>query len=230
MKEWKSLDEIVEDIDVKIKVCQENLEKVDIIVKKELDNLFLILPKSTVFIKCLDCNEVGTTTRYRFKKHHNCPYCKSNNIIKISKDEFIKLYKEKKYKDIKRRIIFYKFLKEVVPKLGKKYFKWNLGLHFGVYDRIDLFPKDIRIFYHYFDKNNIQFIKWLEEFIKTFNFEGLIDRIIIEVDSRYDHCLVPKEEMEKLGFKLLACSKEALIYAEKYEVYTHDYVKIIELK
>jgi RNase P subunit RPR2 len=202
-----SLEELLREVGERVREKVENVKNME--PKRRLT-------KSTylVYLYCPRCLAVYDYTNNQLRTRARkgaikCPPCKEE--LKIVDEEFKKRYAElwetyrAKVEAILRPI--WKILRnwwietdvETMPCIVDYYsvtVKFDAPSHLKIYIDRD---REIRayMYLHWFEPNTVpKFLKVVET-LKNAKIKALI-----EVDPRWDHCRVPKEDMEKLGFKM----------------------------
>ena len=166
------------------------------------------------YILCPCCGRIDIMNRNTFRRKKKCSICGCNELVKLSKEDYIKIMTERINREIEVVKVFAEFCKLFMKKLVELDFP-IFGFEFDVtkmtFDKpsfialvMDNYRENnrIEINFHYFSKHRemkllsevLKIIKENEMFSKVFN------EVAIIVDSRPDHCLVESKIMEKLGF------------------------------
>ena len=103
-KVFKTVDKIIEE-------CEMKLKNIDEVLKTELPEYYG--RKRVVYYKCPKCGEVGWDSPQGFKRYNKCIHCLVR-YVRISREEYIKLQKEKIIRELERRIVFWKFVKKLL--------------------------------------------------------------------------------------------------------------------
>ncbi|MCC5989993.1 MAG: hypothetical protein LM558_00590 [Thermosphaera sp.] len=206
-----SLNDILREIE---RVKAEEVERVKSMEAK------VKISKSTYLIKfyCPKCLRVYEYTnndlRRRAKKGValKCPFCHLE--LKMVDDEYKKRYEEM-WDDYKHKVEtilkpIWKILRNWWIETDEERMLCNVGGFLGRYSVTVKFdaPSHLKIYIengeikaymylHWFEVRQIERFKQVLEVLRSAKVKALI-----EVDPRGDHCMVPREEMERLGFKM----------------------------
>jgi hypothetical protein len=178
------------------------------------------ISKSTYLVrfyrpKCLRVYEyTNNELRRRAKKGValECPFCRLE--LRMADDEFKRRYEEV-WEDYKRKVEMilrptWRTLRNWWIETDEERMLCNMGRFLGRYSVAVKFdaPSHLRIYLedgevkaymylHWFEPKQVEKFKQVLEVLKSARVKALI-----EVDPRGDHCTVPREDMERLGFKM----------------------------
>jgi hypothetical protein len=194
-----SLAEVLKEIDEKAEKTLEPLRR------REMDPA----PKGHKWYYCPKCLRARTLSRYDVKKGKTtCPWCNEpmrsppdEEFFKRS-EELVEAWRDKskalieKVWDVLREWWPYKPMTASVGADVSVYFDYPS--HFKVeIERAKGEPKlKAELYAHYFDERNIPMLQKVIEAVKEVGVG-----MHIAIDARPDHCRVPKERMEEMGFK-----------------------------
>jgi len=163
-----------------------------------------------VFLKCENCGKLFTVSRSSYYKDKSCRNCRSSNVVKLSKTEFIEALKNEKRREVLTELEFAELCRDLLLKCVDRniymtgvYFHVNfLRFNFEDYITMLLHRRLIEIYFRYFRKDReFEVLKVFASLIKYFKvLLNEIKTVRIILDSRDLFCLEKGEVLKNIGF------------------------------